>query len=117
MTEIIRVNDPQNFSLKRTPEEKKIVDAYYKREWVKAASSTICQGEISGDFYRYAKDSADILYSYLQDGSIRGFAFVNTINYDNDPSDPLDNWYLNLICISPDIKPKTRATANNSRKP
>ena len=66
MTEIIRVDDPQNFSLTRTPEEKKIVDAYYKREWVKAASSTICQGEISGDFYRYAKDSADILYSYLQ---------------------------------------------------
>ncbi len=117
MTEIIRVDDPQNLSLTRTPDEKKVVDAYYKREWVKAAASSICQGEISGDFYRYAKDNADILYSYLQDGSIRGFAFVNTINYDVDPNEPLDNWYLNLICISPDIKPKTRATANNSKKP
>ena len=117
MTEIIKVIDPQNDFLERTPKEQQIIDYYYKREWTRAAANSICQGEITSDFFRYAKDSADILYAYLQDGSIRGFAFVNTINYDNDPSEPLENWYLNLICISPDIKPRTRATANNSKKP
>jgi hypothetical protein len=117
MIEIIRVNDPQNPSLKRTLKEQKVINDYYQRKWVKAAINTICQQGISADFYRYAKDSADILYSYTQDSSIRGFAFVNTINYDNDPIEPLDSWYLNLICISPDTKPQTRSKEQNSKKP
>ena len=117
MIEIIRVNDPQNTSIKRTHIEQKIINDYYQRKWVKAATNTICQQGISPDFYRYAKASADILYSVKQDTTIRGFAYVNTINYDKDPIEPLDSWYLNLICISPDTKPNTRSKETNSKKP
>ena len=84
-----------------TTDEKEI------QEWLPSsqyAISGFCHAQIGSTFFEIAKLQADIAFiSTINTGSglnVRGFALVNTMNYEEDEVEPSDTWYINLVCMA-----------------
>jgi hypothetical protein len=63
----------------------------------------LCHSDIGNDFFEVALEQADLVFiSSIHTGSsnIRGFAFVNIFNYEDDPKRLNDTWYINLVCMA-----------------
>ena len=84
-----------------TTDEKEI------QEWLPSSQYTVsgfCHDQIGSTFFEIAKLQADIAFiSTINTGSglnVRGFALVNTMNYEEDEVEPSDTWYINLVCMA-----------------
>ena len=87
-------------SIIETTDEKDI------QEWLPSsqyAVSGFCHNQIGSTFFEVAKLQADIAFiSTIETHNgvnIRGFALVNTMNYEEDEVEPSDTWYINLVCM------------------
>ena len=84
-----------------TTDEKKIQELLPSSLY---AVSGFCHDQIGSTFFEIAKLQADIAFiSTINTGSglnVRGFALVNTMNYEEDETKPSDTWYINLVCMA-----------------
>lgn len=74
----------------------------YSSEIIKNREKTLCNNEVSYDFFYESIDIAEYLFVHLFNHEIRGFACVN---FDNKPHRHL---YINLICNAKFHNMKTR---------